>query len=185
VLEAARACFAEAGLEAQMDDIAYEAGVGVGTVYRHYPTKELLIEALAADHFDRLAKNARAALEQPDPWKGFSDFMHSSAELQANDLALAEVMAEQPGAMREASQQRADLHEAVAELVARAQASGKLRPDILPADVPMLMCGLGRATHAGSKGPTMSWRRYLAIVLDGLRAPGSTRLPDPPAKALS
>ena len=181
VLEAARAVFARHGLDAQMDDIARKAGVGVGTVYRHYPTKEELVEALADDHFRRLAESARAALEEDDPWEGFCEFMRRSSEVQAKDLALAEVMGEQPDAMCRAAERRADLHEAVAELVARAQQAGKLRRDVMPADVPMLMCGVGRATRVGSRGPTMSWRRYVAIVLEGLRAPGSSDLPDPPA----
>ena len=177
VLEAARQCYARSGLDAQVDEIARCAGVGVGTVYRHFPTKDALSAALAADHFHRLAERARAALEHADPWEGFTEFMRRAAEQQASDRALAEVMAVQPDVMREAAMNRADLHEAVAVLVARAQAAGELRPDIVPEDVPMLMCGLGRATSAGSGGPAMSGQRYLAIVLDGLRAPGATPLP--------
>ena len=65
-----------------------------------------------------------------------------------------------------------------ARLVARAQAAGKLRANVVPQDVPMLMCGLGRAVGAGVGGPAVSCQRYLAIVLDGLRAPGATPLPD-------
>jgi len=133
--------------------------------------------ALAADHFRLLAARARAALEHSDPWEGFSEFMRRAAEQQASDRALAEVMAVQPDVMREAAMNRADLHEAVAELVARAQAAGRLRADVVPEDVPMLMCGLGRATSAGAGGPAASCHRYLAIVLDGLRAPGATPLP--------
>jgi AcrR family transcriptional regulator len=75
VLDAARDCFARHGLDAQMDDIARAAKVGVGTVYRHFPTKEALAEAIAADHFDHLAASAREALENPDPWEGFSAFL--------------------------------------------------------------------------------------------------------------
>ena len=181
VLESARECYARSGLDAQVDEIARGAGVGVGTVYRHFPTKEALSTALAADHFRRLAARARAALEHDDPWEGFSEFMRRAAEQQAGDRALSEVMAAQPDVMREAAMNRADLHEAVAELVARAQAAGKLRADVVPGDVPMLMCGLGRAMRTQSGEPWMSWQRYLAIVLDGLRAPGTTSLPDGPA----
>jgi AcrR family transcriptional regulator len=183
VLEAARACLATDGHDAQVDDIARKAGLGVGTVYRHFPTKDALLEALATDHFQRLADAARTALEHPDPWEGLSGFFSRAAEWQANDRALAEVMAAEPEVMRRAAMDRADLHEAVADLVELAQATGKLREDIVSDDVPMLLCGLGRATRVGSSGPTMSWRRYLAIMLDGLRAPGSSRLPDPPVGA--
>ena len=172
VLEAARTCFAESGLEAQVDEIARCAGVGVGTVYRHFPTKEALYEALASDHFLRLAATAREALGGADSWEAFSGFMRRAAELQASDRALAEVM-------RDAARGREDLHSAVAELVARAQAAGSLRLDVVPADVPMLMCGIGRATRSAG-GPGMSWERYLAIVLDGLRVGGRSELPPPP-----
>jgi AcrR family transcriptional regulator len=180
VLEAARRCFADDGLEAQIFDIARAAEVGVGTVYRHFPTKEALVGAIAEDHFDRLAASARDALGDPDPWAGFSRFLRDSAQRQAGDRALAEVMAAEPEVMCDAANRRPDLHEALAELVRRAQEAGRLRSDLVPADVPMLICGIGRATLAGSKGPTMSPRRYLEIVLDGLRAPGSGELPDTP-----
>lgn len=180
VLAAAKGCFAEHGLDAQMDEIARAAEVGVGTVYRHFPTKQALAEAIAADHFDRLAASAREALEDPDPWAGFSGFLRRSAQVQAGDRALAEVMAADPEVMCDAASRRPDLHEALAELVRRAQDAGSLRRDLVPADVPMLICGVGRATLAGSTGPTMSTRRYLEIVLDGLRAPGGGELPDTP-----
>ena len=181
VLDAARECFARDGLDAQMDDIARAAQVGVGTVYRHFPTKEALAAAIAAAHFDRLAASAREALEDPDPWDGFSSFLRRSGSEQAGDRALAEVMAAEPELMCDAANRRPDLHSALAELVHRAQAAGQLRRDLLPADVPMLICGVGRATLAGSEGPTMSPRRYIEILLDGLRAPGSGELPDAPA----
>jgi AcrR family transcriptional regulator len=180
IVTAARRIVAEQGEAAQIDDVARMAGVGVGTVYRHFPTKEALAEAIAADHFDRLAARAREALENPDPWEGFSAFLRRSGQQQAGDRALSEVMAAEPELMCDAANRRPDLHEALAELVHRAQDAGKLRPDLVPADVPMLICGVGRATLAGSKGPTMSPRRYLEIVLDGLRAPGSGELPDTP-----
>src|SRR5687768_11063182 len=91
VLEAARTCFARDGK------------VGVGTVYRHFPTKEALVEAIAADHFDRLAASAREALESPDPWEGFSTFLRNSGQVQAGDRALAEVMAAEPEVMCDAA----------------------------------------------------------------------------------
>jgi AcrR family transcriptional regulator len=176
VLAAARGQFAANGLDAQIDDIARAADVGVGTVYRHFPTKEALLEALAADRFIRLAEWAREALEAPDGWDGLCDFLRRSAELGANDRLLSEAMAERD-AFQGAQREKAELMEATAALVERAQATGELRPEIGAQDIAMLMCGLGRATGPGSFDHAMSWERYLEIIIAGLRAPGSSPLP--------
>jgi AcrR family transcriptional regulator len=181
VLAAARGQFAANGLEAQIDDIARAADVGVGTVYRHFPTKEALLEALAADRFIRLAEWAREALKAPDGWEGFCDFLRRSAELGANDRLLSEAMAERD-AFRGAQREREELMEATAALVERAQATGQLRPDIGAQDIAMLMCGLGRATGQGAFDHAMSWERYLEIIIAGLRAPGSSPLPLTPGE---
>lgn len=178
ILEIARAQFAEYGLEAQMDDIAREAGVGVGTVYRHFPTKDDLVRALQAARFEWLAELASECLGADDPWLGFKDFMYRSAELQAADRALSEIMAARPEPMAEEAV-RSGLAGLVAELVARAQRSGDLRPDVVSHDVPMIMCGLGRATGVGPNDPSISWDRYMTIIIDGLRAsPQATELPE-------
>ncbi len=89
MLAAAKELFAEQGLDAQMPDIAKAAKVGVGTVYRHFPTKDDLIEALVAERFERIAERGGAALEEAkdDPWQAFSDYMRFSVELQAKIAA--------------------------------------------------------------------------------------------------
>jgi AcrR family transcriptional regulator len=176
VLAAARGQFAANGLDAQIDDIARAADVGVGTVYRHFPTKEALLEALAADRFLRLAEWAREAFETPDGWEGLCDFLRRSAELGANDRLLSEAMAERD-AFQGAQHEKEELMEATAALVERAQATGELRPEIGAQDIAMLMCGLGRATGPGSFDHAMSWERYLEIIIAGLRAPASQPLP--------
>ena len=178
VIEAARRLMATAGLDAQMSDIAEAAGVGVGTVYRHFPTKGELVEALAEHRFQRLAEFATEALGEGDPGPAFERFLHRSAELQATDQALSEVMRDRPDAMR-AGAERAGLLELVRELMTRAQAAGAIRPDAVAEDVPMLMCGLGTSTPC-SDGPFVtsdSWRRFLAIVIDGLRAGSTSEMP--------
>src|SRR2546430_7862385 len=176
VLAAARRQFATHGLEAQVDDIAREADVGVGTVYRHFPTKEALLQALAADRFSRLAEWAREALQAPDAWEGFRDFLRRSAELGASDRLLSEAMAQQQ-AFQGAQREKDELMEATAALVERAQAMGKLRPDIGAEDIAMLMCGLGRATGPGAFDHKMSWERYLEVIIGGLSAPAHSALP--------
>jgi AcrR family transcriptional regulator len=179
VLAAARQRFAEDGLDAQIDDIAKAAGVGVGTVYRHFPTKEDLIEALIAARFDRLAEWMREALEEDDPWRAFCDFMYRSAEMQANDRALSEAMASRSDEMHRAAVD-SGLHALTEELIARAQKSGGMRSDAVVEDVPAIICGLGRVTRASVGQKTISWERFLAILLDGLRARADcSQLPAP------
>jgi AcrR family transcriptional regulator len=173
ILRAARAVFARHGRDAQMDDVARRAKVGVGTLYRHFPTKEALLEALAEDRFHQLAEYARAALEIDDPWQAFVTFVERGVALHANDLALSQAFAEKPGLMR-ASAAKADLGPLIERLVDRAKTAGVLRAEARWEDVPMIFCSLGHV-HGP---PRASWQRMLALVLDGLRAPGAGQLPD-------
>jgi AcrR family transcriptional regulator len=99
VIAAAKKLFADQGLDAQMPDIAKAAKVGVGTVYRHFPTKDDLIAALAVERFERLAEKVREALEQDDPWDGLCEFIRFAARLQADDRGLCEVMGSRPEVM--------------------------------------------------------------------------------------
>jgi AcrR family transcriptional regulator len=177
VVLAARKVFSEQGRDAQMDDVARAAGVGVGTVYRHFPTKEALIGALMVDAFESIADAAQAALEIEDPWDAFSGVLWHGARIMASDRALSEVFATLPAGQAGPGPTMGRLLEATTELVRRGQAAGVLREDMLVDDIPMLMCGIGSATrkeHCCQE----PWRRHLSIVLDGLRAPAATsRLP--------
>ena len=176
VLEAARDLFAESGSEAQIDDIARAAGVGVGTVYRHFPTKDDLIAALVDKRFQRLEEKARECLAHADPWQGFCEFMRYSVQVQADDRALSEVMAERPEMIRGAVE-GSGMWEPMSALVKRAQKAKKLRADARVEDVPTLICGVGSVTQAGETPGAIGWDRLLAIIIDGLRAPGGSKLP--------
>jgi len=176
VIAAAKKLFAEEGLDAQMPDVAKHANVGVGTVYRHFPTKDDLIAALVAERFERLAQKASEGLLAEDAWEGMADFIRFSAQLQADDRGLCEVMGSRPEVM-DAAAHAAGLPEICEGLVKRAQRSGQLRRDLTWEDIPMIACGLGRITQATVGPASGRWPRLLEIILDGLRAPASGKLP--------
>ncbi len=163
VLRAARAVFSDKGRDAQIDDVARRAKVGVGTVYRHFPTKEALLEALAVEQFERITGWAREALEAPDPWEAFRALIWRSAELQASDRALMEAVADRKfRAARDAH----ELHDCIEALLTRVKAAGAVRADASAMDVQLMMCGLGSVMQQDGD----RWRRYLELMLDGLRA---------------
>ncbi len=178
VLAAAKRLFAEEGLAAQMPDVAKAAGVGVGTVYRHFPTKEDLIAALVAERFERMAEKTREGLARDDPWEGVADLIRFAAEIQAEDQGLCEVMGSRPDMMYAAAY-AAGLPELSDRLVKRAQRAGELRRDLTWEDIPMIACGLGPITQT-KVGPAVGrWPRLVEIILDGLRPPRSGKLPAP------
>jgi len=177
VLAAARKRFAEEGGAARIEDIARDAGVGVGTVNRRFPGKEALIEALIAERFEGLRAAATEALEHPDAWAGFEQFMRYSAEVMDHDANLSELMDSRPEMMGGAAQEVGML-DVMEPLVRRAQQAGQLRADFDAMEIPALICGLGRAIRPPQTDheplpdhpkPSMSWERYLEIILDGLR----------------
>jgi AcrR family transcriptional regulator len=177
VIKAARAVMARDGLNAQMEDIARRAQVGVGTVYRHFPTKEDLVAALAVERFERLAELAEQALANEDPAAAFEDFIRASAKVQSEDRALSEVLTS-PDVMKEAAE-NVGILELTTRVVRRAQKAGAVRKDADPRDVPMFLCGL-----AGTfGGPYTNTERYISIVLDGLRAPGAPQTKLPPIES--
>jgi AcrR family transcriptional regulator len=169
VLAAARAVFAEQGVDAQMDDVARRADVGVGTVYRHFPTKDALITALTDEVFEVIAAHARELLELDDPWEAFRQAMWFGGEQTAGDRAFAEILGAAQGSMPRSCPGKEDLIATTGELMRRSIAAGKMRPDAMIDDIPLLMCGVGSAIVVPHPRPD-AWRRHLAIVLDGLRA---------------
>ena len=175
VLAAARAVFSEQGVDAQMDDVARRADVGVGTVYRHFPTKEALLRALTEELFDVIAAHARELLEHEDPWEAFKDALWFGARKTAGDRAFSEILAAQRGtSVPESCPGQDDLIVTIGELMRRCQAAGIMRPDVVIDDIPLVMCGIGSAS--AMPHPTAeAWRRHMQIVLDGLRAEAVSR----------
>ncbi|HEX5146423.1 MAG TPA: helix-turn-helix domain-containing protein [Conexibacter sp.] len=169
VLEAARAAFGEHGAGAQMEDVARRAGVGVGTVYRHFPTKQALAEALVEARFDDTIAFVRELSEQErDPWRALVRTFEHCAATQEQDRAWAGALASMAGGtlVGPREHQIGELLAIEEQLIARAKAAGVVREDLAAADMPALFCGLASVVQAG-----VAWRRYLDLLLDGLRPP--------------
>jgi AcrR family transcriptional regulator len=163
ILKAARAVFAARGRDAHLEEVARRAKVGMGTVYRHFPTKEALLEALAREQFDLLTEWARETQDAPEPGPALEALLWRGAELQAKDRALMEAVAEfKPSVARQAE----ELHACMEHLLGRAQAAGAIRADATGEDIRLMMCGLGSVMQMGGDG----WRRYLTVMLDGMKA---------------
>jgi len=181
ILKAAERVFTTRGLDASLDDVAREAGVGVGTVYRRFPDKESLIEELFTSRFDVMVAAAEEAYLAPDPWEALAAYLSQVVEAFSGDLGLRELMMFGTYGSDKVRFARERIRPVVTRLVGRAQAAGQVRADIAPSDIPFLGLMLSLISeYAGEIRPDI-WRRYLALILDGLRPAraGTTRLPVP------
>jgi AcrR family transcriptional regulator len=169
VLDAARELFAEKGLEATLNDVAHHAGVGVGTVYRRFATKEDLLDAVFEDGIDQVVALAETGLQNEDSWDGFVWFVEHLCELTATDRGLCEMVYSTAYGGRGVESSRLRLIPVISKLVERARGDGYLRPGVEHTDMPILglLAGTVRA-WAGHVEPEL-WRRYVALLLDGMR----------------
>jgi AcrR family transcriptional regulator len=170
ILDAAREVFAEYGIDAQMDDVARRAGVGVGTVYRHFPTKEALSVELVRRKFRVMADVARSALGlDGEPFDVFADMLRLNAGVCAQDAALQHALTGVGEHIWvQVRPEQEELTRLSGELIGRAQRAGTMRSDIRPSDIPMLMCGV--SSTMAHDAPGFDWHRHLELVIDMLRA---------------
>jgi AcrR family transcriptional regulator len=169
ILDAALELFAQQGLGVTLNDVAHQAGLGVGTVYRRFPDKSALIDALFDQWADRLEGFARAALEDPDPWHGLTSFLEHAAELQSVDRGFKEIALGSPNAPERIAQLRQRMSPLGTELLRRARDAGQLRAEIAPPDIPIIQLMVGTVIDCARDVEPDLWRRYLAIILAGLR----------------
>jgi AcrR family transcriptional regulator len=180
ILEAAREGFADRGLGITLDEIARLAGVGVGTVYRRFPNKELLIDALFEERIGEIVELAREAVADEDAWRGLTSFLEGSVDLLASDRGLRELVLGSTYGPERVVHARSRIKPQVDQLVARAQAQGTLRADVGASDFPLLLMMLDAVVATTRDVDPRTWRRALGIVLDGLKAPGTAPLPGAP-----
>ena len=178
VLDAAAKVFAAEGLDAPMPAVAAAAGVGVGTIYRAFGSKEELIAALAADRVELFGRDTRAALERPDAWESLRELFVLTADRQAQDYVVTEALASLSDHPR-VVEANTRAGEAITELMQRAKDQGGLRQDFEPQDLQMFFAALGAAQHTMPSGSS-AWKRLLGLLLDGLASEGATPLSEPP-----
>jgi AcrR family transcriptional regulator len=179
LLDAAAAAFAEQGTEVSIAEIAQRAGMGKGTVFRHFPTKENLLAAIVGAQLDDLSAAGTALLEAPDPTAALLEFMRLGTEMQARDRSTcqAAIGIVQDDAEAQAAADR--LTRTADALTRRAQRHGGIRDDVTGRDIILLLRGAYQAAAPlASEAPGL-WRRYLAVIIDGLRPDATGPLPGP------
>ncbi|MFE5719354.1 TetR/AcrR family transcriptional regulator [Streptomyces erythrochromogenes] len=172
IVAAARGLVDE-GTPLQLNDVARRVGVGVGTVYRHFPTTEALLETVAAPSLEALAAYGEEALANTDPWQGFEAFLMRTLETQVTDPSLAPVTAAASDALARTTELKGLLRSTGAALLDNARSAGAVRPDVEEGDLAPLMCGIAHAVDVRGPAPAErvdTARRYLATLLGGLRA---------------
>jgi AcrR family transcriptional regulator len=170
ILDAARVVFAERGLSGSHDDIAREAGVGVGTVYRRFPKKEQLIDALFEARIEEIADVARAAADHPDPWEALVGFLTRTQELQSEDRGLKEIVLGGARGAERAVAARSLIAPLAARVLQRAKDAGVVRSDVELTDLPLIQLAIGTIAESSRDIAPDVWRRTMTLVLDGLRA---------------
>jgi AcrR family transcriptional regulator len=171
ILDAARVIFAERGLSGSHDDIAHEADVGVGTVYRRFPDKERLIDALFEARVEEIADVARAAAENPDPWEALASLLMRAQELQSEDRGLKEIVLGGARGAERAVAARSRIAPLVAKVLQRAKDAGAVHSDVELTDVPLIQLAIGMIAESSRDVAPEVWRRMMTLVPDGLRAP--------------
>jgi AcrR family transcriptional regulator len=182
ILEAARELFAQRGLGVTLNDVAHHAGVGVGTVYRRFPEKSVLIDSLFEERLAELVARMEAALADPDPWRGLTGFLEGALELQARDRGLKDLVLGSRDGLERVARFRAQLMPLGARLVQRAIDAGELRDDIGVQDMPLIQLMVGSVIDVAHEIAPEIWRRYLGLLLRGMRV--ETGPPEPLAAPL-
>jgi AcrR family transcriptional regulator len=182
ILATARQVYGQRGLDAPIDEIARQAGVGNATVYRHFPSRCVLVAAVFADVLRRITDAAQEALAEPDPWTGFATHVRFLCHLQATDRGLADLLTTEVAGAPELEQLRASAYQSLVRLTVRAQAANALRADFVPEDlVVLLMANAGLVHRTATAAPT-AWRRFVDLCLDGLRANAASTAAPPPGR---
>jgi AcrR family transcriptional regulator len=180
LVASARELFAREGVEASVEEITHHAGLGMGTLYRHFPTKEELIDAVLEDSFAELIDLAERSSAEADAWVGFTGFLEQAIAQLAANRGLKDMLASSERGRERAEAMRTRIRPPLRRLITRAQEQGDLRPDFTAEDLPLVFSTANRVIETTASVAPDHWRRFLGLMLDGLRAGAATPLPQPP-----
>jgi AcrR family transcriptional regulator len=180
LLAAARAEFAAQGVDASLEKIARDAGVSIGTLYRHFPARLELLLAALGPRLQEFVEGADSALEMGDPWDGFVSYLENLFAVQAGDRGFNDFLSRRFPGNAETERIHDVMCQQIETVLARAQEAGKARPDITQADIVNLIWSNGRIIDATSAQAPTAWRRQLHLMLDAYRAERAHPIPEPP-----
>jgi AcrR family transcriptional regulator len=173
LIDAAVEVFGERGLDATVAEVAARAGVGQGTAFRHFPSKEHLIAATVRDMLDRITATATQLLDEPDPLIALRELLHAGSEMMIKNQGFKDATANSPVFEEDPHVQAAHEHllEVSGLLLSRAQAAGAIRADVTPEDIPLLLCAVSATDIPRREEQPALWERYFEIVFSGLCSP--------------
>ncbi|GAA0491066.1 helix-turn-helix domain-containing protein [Streptomyces sp. NPDC046215] len=180
LIAAARELYAEQGVDAPLDDIARRAGVGNATLYRRFPTRGALIEAVFGEALQDTVRRGEVAREAGDARRGLVRYLEHLFEVLAADRGSNDLMTTGIQDVPSLDTLKAHHHETVSLLVGRAQEQGTLRDDVVVEDLLFALAALGRVVPSSEPVAPGAWRRHLHLLLDGLRTEAARPLPAPP-----
>ncbi|MGW6505067.1 TetR/AcrR family transcriptional regulator [Nonomuraea angiospora] len=181
LVTAARELFAARGLDVPLDEIARTAGVSSGTLYNHFPSRDDLVDAVFADRTATVVQISEHALSMPDAWDGLVHFLERVCELQAADRGYNDLVSHR-GPQPTPAGDPARGYAMMSRIIERAHEAGVLRPDCTLEDMVFVTWGIARTVEATAAVRPEVWRRHLALILDGFRAPAAHPLPEPPLR---
>jgi AcrR family transcriptional regulator len=180
LLAAAQREFAAHGVDASLEKIARDAGVAIGTLYRHFPTRLDLLMAAFKPRLQEFLDGAAKALEMDDPWEGFVCYLENLFGVQAGDRGFNDFLSRRFPGNADTERIHDQMCRQIEDVLTRAQEAGEARPDITQADIVNLIWSNGRMIDATSATAPNAWRRYLYLMLDAYRAERAHSLPEPP-----
>ncbi len=169
LVEAARELFMEQGVEAPLEEVARRAGLGIGTLYRHFATRDALVEAIVERRMGELLAIAEAALSEPDGWAGLVRLLEGTLELQAADRMLKDVLMRYSPETARLESVREEVRRLFEQILVRARDEGTLRRDFALPDLALLLWSFAPVIDATAQVAPNAWRRHLGWLLDGLR----------------